>query len=182
MRTRQFFLLFACSLLAFSSFSQKTYKSSNGTITFYSHTPIEDIEAKSEKASSVLNPSNNQIAFLVLNTSFQFSNSLMQEHFNEKYMESEKFPKSSFSGKINEPITWATDGEYKVTATGKLNVHGVSQDRTIPATITIKQGKVSAKSDFLVKTADHKIEIPKLVWEKIAEEIKVNVLVDYVAQ
>lgn len=169
-------------LLCRPSFAQKTYKSNNATITFFSHTPIEDIEAKSEKASSVINSANNQIAFLVMNTSFKFSNGLMEEHFNEKYMESSKYPKSTFSGKINENIDWGQDGENKVTVTGKLTIHGVTQDRTIPATISIKGGKVTAKSEFMAKTADHKIEIPKLVWEKIAEEIKINVQSDYVSQ
>lgn len=169
-------------LLSWHSFAQKTYKSNNGTITFFSHTPVEDIEAKSEKASSVINSANNQIAFLVMNTSFKFSNGLMEEHFNEKYMESGKYPKSTFSGKINENIDWVKDGENKVTVTGKLTIHGVTLDRTIPAIITIKEGKVSSKSEFMVKTADHKIEIPKLVWEKIAEEIKINVQSDYVSQ
>lgn len=180
MKTYVYF--FAILFLSVSSFAQKTLKSSKATISFYSHTPIEDIEAKSDKASSVLNTATNQLAFLVLNTSFTFSNSLMQEHFNEKYMESEKYPKSSFSGKINEAMDWIKEGDTKVTVTGKLTVHGVTQDRTIPATISIKQGKITAKSEFMVKTADHKIEIPQLVWEKIAEEIKINVLTDYVSQ
>ena len=163
-------------------FAQKTYKSNTAIVTFFSHTPVENIEAKTEKASTVINSANNQIAFLMMNTSFKFSNSLMEEHFNEKYMESAKYPKSTFSGKINENIDWTKDGENKVTVTGKLTIHGVALDRTIPATISIKEGKVSAKSEFMVKTADHKIEIPKLVWEKIAEEIKINVQSDYVSQ
>lgn len=179
---RAFIILVVLGVISWSSFAQKTYKSNNAIVTFFSHTPVEDIEAKTEKASSVINPSNNQIAFLIVNTSFKFSNGLMEEHFNEKYMESDKFPKSTFSGKINENIDWAKDGENKVTVTGKLTIHGVGQERTIPATISIKGDKVSAKSEFMVKTADHKIEIPKLVWEKIAEEIKINVLTDYIFQ
>lgn len=179
---RAFIILVVLGVISWSSFAQKTYKSNNAIVAFFSHTPVEDIEAKTEKASSVINPNNNQIAFLIVNTSFRFSNGLMEEHFNEKYMESDKFPKSTFSGRINENIDWTEDGENKVTVTGKLTIHGVSQNRTIPATISIKEGKVSAKSEFMVKTADHKIEIPKLVWEKIAEEIKINVLTDYVLQ
>ena len=163
-------------------FAQNVMKSTKAQVSFYSHTPVEDIEAKSEKASAVINPATNQIAFALLNTTFQFPNSLMQEHFNEKYMESEKYPKSSFSGKINEVINWTQNGENKVTMTGKLTVHGVEKIRTIPATITIKDNKISTLSEFLIKTEDHKIEIPKLVWEKIAEEIKVSVISEYLAQ
>lgn len=169
-------------LLYMTSVGQKLFKTNEGHVSFYSHTPIEDIRASSTKGSSALNTATNQIAFMVLNTSFQFANSLMQEHFNEKYMESEKFPKSSFSGKINETIDWNANGEHKVTATGKLNIHGVEQTRTLPATILVQDGKIHVTSDFNVKTADHKIEIPKLVWEKIAEEIKVTLNADYILQ
>ncbi len=161
--------------------AQKPIKAVSAKVGFYSHTPVEDIEAISDKVSAVLNPSTNQIAFALLNTSFKFPNSLMQEHFNEKYMESDKYPKSSFSGKINEPINWGANGENKVLVTGKLMVHGIEKTRTIPATITVKDGKISAISEFFIKTEDHKIEIPKLVWEKIAEEIKVNVTTDFLA-
>ena len=170
---------FVIVMLVTDIYAQKPVRAISAKVSFYSHTPVEDIEAMSDKVSSVLNPATNQIAFALLNTSFQFSNSLMQEHFNEKYMESDKYPKSSFSGKINEPIVWTQNGENKVTVTGKLMVHGIEKNRTIPATITVKDGKIFALSEFLIKTEDHKIEIPKLVWEKIAEEIKVNVSTEF---
>ncbi|MBC7389905.1 MAG: YceI family protein [Opitutaceae bacterium] len=178
--------IFLCCLvevmLVTDIYAQKPLRATFSKVSFFSHTPVEDIEALSDKVSSVINPSTNQIAFVILNTSFHFSNSLMEEHFNEKYMESDKYPKSSFSGKINEPINWAQNGENKVSVTGKLLVHGIEKKRTIPATITVKDGKIYASSEFLIKTEDHKIEIPKLVWEKIAEEIKVNVSTEYLAQ
>ena len=179
---KKLFLITLATVLSVQVFAQKLLKANNAKVNFYSHTPVEDIEARTEKASAVINTGTNQIAFTMLNTSFQFSNSLMQEHFNEKYMESDKYPKSSFSGKINEAVNWTADGEYKVTVTGKLLIHGTEKDRTIPALIVIKGGKVSATSEFMIKTADHKIEIPKLVWEKIAEEIKVNVAAEFAAQ
>ena len=99
----------------------------------------------------------------------------MQEHFNEKYMESDKNPKSTFKGKINEKIDFTKDGEYNVTVTGKLNIHGVEQDRTISGKVIVKEGKIQLLTSFKVKNADHKVEIPKIVSAKIAEELDVKV-------
>lgn len=149
------------------------FSTATGTVSFFSTTPVENIEAKSVQTLSVLNSKTRELAFSVNNTSFNFPNKLMQEHFNEKYMESEKYPKSTFKGKINEDIDLAKDGEYKVTVTGKLNIHGVELDRTIPGTVLVKDGSITLGAKFKVKVADHKIEIPTLVVTKIAEEIDV---------
>jgi polyisoprenoid-binding protein YceI len=99
----------------------------------------------------------------------------MQEHFNEKYIESEKYPQSSFKGKINETIDYTKDGEHNVTVTGKLNIHGVEQDRTISGKVIIKNGTIQLISEFKVRNVDHNIQIPKLVVAKIAEAIEVKV-------
>jgi polyisoprenoid-binding protein YceI len=109
------------------------------------------------------------------NTQFEFENKLMQEHFNEKYIESEKYPQSSFKGKINETIDYTKDGEHNVTVTGKLNIHGVEQDRTISGKVIIKNGTIQLISEFKVRNVDHNIQIPKLVVAKIAEAIEVKV-------
>lgn len=146
-----------------------------GSASFFSSTPVEDINAQSKKMLGVMNIKTNELAFSITNTTFEFPNKLMQEHFNEKYMESEKYPASTFKGKINESIDFAKDGEYAVTVTGKLNIHGVEQDRTIPGKVVVKDGKIKVSSEFKVKVADHKITIPKLVIENIAEEILVSV-------
>ncbi len=144
-------------------------------IDFFSKTPVEDIEAHSDNGVAILNTKTGELAFQVINTSFHFPNKLMEEHFNEKYMESEKFPKSSFKGKINETIDYTKDGTHNVTVTGTLNIHGVEQARTITGKVIIANGTIQLISDFKVKVADHKIEIPKLVLAKIAEEINVTV-------
>jgi len=167
----------ACFLWSFISVS--VYKTSSGKVSFFSETPAMNIDASSEVLSSIINPENNTMAFSVQNTSFKFSNSFMEEHFNEKYMESDKYPRSTFSGKINEAIDLRKDGTYQVTATGKLNVHGVEQPRTINGTLMVRQGKLHLKSVFPVKLVDHKIEVPTLVTEKIAEEIRVTVDSDF---
>ncbi|AMS28148.1 hypothetical protein AEM51_09180 [Bacteroidetes bacterium UKL13-3] len=163
--------------IAFMTIGAKAqlFSTSTGNIYFFSKTPVENIEAKSLQTLSVLNVATKELVFRVTNTTFKFPNKLMEEHFNEKYIESEKYPNSTFKGKINEDIDLTKDGDYQVTVSGKLNIHGVEQDRTIPGTISVKDGAITLLSEFKVKEVDHKIQIPKLVLAKIAEEIDVKV-------
>ncbi|WP_028981072.1 YceI family protein [Sporocytophaga myxococcoides] len=158
----------------------KVYKTSTGNISFYSETPIENIDAHSTAMSSAINPVNRNAAALVMINTFKFKNALMQEHFNEKYMESDKYPKATFSGIINENVDLMKPGNYNVTVTGKLTIHGVEQNRTINATITVSESlQLHLKADFNVKLVDHKIEIPEIVFHKIAEVIAVKIDADY---
>jgi polyisoprenoid-binding protein YceI len=170
-----FALLLIIQTPLFSSLHQ-IYKTSTGQISFFSATPIENIEAKSTTMISAIDPSNRNIACLVMMTSFAFKNGLMQEHFNEKYVESDVYPKATFSGVINEAIDLTKPGTYAVTATGKLTIHGVEKPRTINGTITVDTShKLTLDSSFDVKLADHKIEIPEIVFNKIAEVINVKI-------
>ena len=165
------------STIALANLSAQTlYKASNATVSFFSKTPVEDINGKSETATTLINLETKDIAFMIQNTSFIFPNKLMQEHFNEKYMESEKYPASSFRGNVQEDINLKIAGIYKVTVKGKLNIHGVTQERTIAGTIVVNEGSITLESDFKVKNADHKIKIPSLVVTKIAEELDVKVV------
>lgn len=157
----------------------KLYKTTSGSVQFFSETPMENIAAVSKSLAGAINPGNNKLAFTVFISSFEFENKLMQEHFNENYMESEKYPKASFSGKINEDINLKNDGTYTVTVAGKLNIHGVEKERTLKGTIAVKNGKLSLESNFDVKLADHNIDIPKLVVKNIAEVIAVTVKGDF---
>jgi polyisoprenoid-binding protein YceI len=168
------FVLAVCFATAQFTFAQLV-STPAGNASFFSETPVENISAQTHKMLAVMNIKTNEFAFSITNTTFEFPNKLMQEHFNEKYIESEKYPTSTFKGKINEQVDLTKDGEYKVTVTGNLNIHGVEQERTIPGTILVKNGVVVVKADFIVKVVDHKIDIPKLVIEKVAEEIKVTI-------
>lgn len=171
-----FLTLATISALALTNLSaQVLYKASNAEVAFFSKTPLENIDGKTNTATTLLNVETREIAFVIQNISFNFPNKLMQEHFNEKYMESEKFPLSIFKGTIQEKIDLKVAGTYKVTVKGKLNIHGVEQERTITGTITVADGKITVNSTFKVKNADHKIEIPSLVATKIAEELDVTV-------
>lgn len=155
------------------------YACKNAQVSLYSSAPIEDIAATSTTATSVYNAATGDLLFSVNIPSFKFRKSLMEEHFNSDYLESDKYPRAIFKGKIQEHIDVNTNGTYPVTVLGELDVHGVKQNRTIPGTLTINNGVVSIKSEFMVKCVDHHIEIPKIVFHNIAESIQIKVAATY---
>lgn len=153
------------------------YMTRTGKVTFFSSTPVENIEAFNNEVASVLDADKGSFVFQAPIKSFKFEKSLMQEHFNENYMESDKYPKSEYKGKITDPgsINFSKDGTYNVTTEGKLTIHGVTRDVKVPGTVTVKGDKVTVKSVFNVRPKDYKISIPGIVEEKIADEIEVTV-------
>ena len=153
-----------------------------GNISFFSKAPLEDIDAKNDKVTSLLNTSNNEVAVRVPIHEFQFRNKLMQEHFNENYMESEKYPYATFKGKVNETIDFGKPGNYDVSATGVLNIHGVNQKRTLTGKLQITETNMVLDTKFEVLLKDHKIKIPTLVFNKIAEKIAVHTNFNLTAQ
>ncbi len=155
----------------------------NGSISFYSKTPLEDIEAHTQTALSVLDKKTGRVEFVVLIKSFTFKKALMQEHFNENYLESDKFPKSSFKGRISDitKVDFSKDGKYSVSVAGELTIHGVTKTITAPATVTVQNGAISANADFNIVLADYKISIPALVKDKIAKTVKIAVNLKYEA-
>lgn len=155
------------------------YVCKNAKISLFSSAPIEDIKAISSTANSVFNATTGQLVFNVSIRSFQFPKSLMQEHFNDDYMESDKFPKASFKGKIKEHIDPTIDATIPITISGDLTVHGIVQPRTITGNVTIKDGIITMTSEFMIKCADHRIAIPTLVFHNIAESIKMSVSATY---
>lgn len=156
-------------------FSQKRLSTETGVVSFVSKAELELIKASSNKVVGLLDPSTNKFAFSILVTSFQgFNSSLQQSHFNENYMESNKFPKITFTGKIIEQVDLSVEGVYEVRAKGDLTVHGETQPRIIKAKITIKKEVANVESEFTVPLIDHNIRIPKIVNQKIATEILVN--------
>lgn len=142
---------------------------------FFSKTDMKDIEAKSNTAKPVLDATSGNFQMRIQNTSFKFESSFMEEHFNENYMESEKYPYSTFKGKINEKVDYSKDGEYKVTCTGTMEMHGASNQITTTGTLSIKGKEITIISKFKVKPADYKIKVPSLYVKEIAEEIDVDI-------
>jgi hypothetical protein len=175
-----YFVIFLSLIFLTPARAQK-YAIEKSLITFFSDAPIEDIQANNEKTTSLFNGSSGDIAFSVPIVEFQFQKSLMKEHFNEKYMDTERYPKSTFAGKINGYDASAS-GEQHVKASGKLTIHGVTHDVELPGTIEKQGDKLVMKSSFTVKLEDYKIQIPQLLWKNIAEEIAVTVTFTYKPQ
>jgi polyisoprenoid-binding protein YceI len=159
------------------AFAQK-YISETSTITFFSDASLEDIAATNKKAVSLLDLTTTNIAFAIPMKEFQFAKSLMQEHFNEKYVESEKFPKATFEGKFTG-FDIAKKGLQQVIAIGKMTIHGKTKPVEIPGTLEVVQDKLQLKTKFMVKLEDYEVSIPKLLWQKIAEEVEVSMEVLY---
>lgn len=151
------------------------YSGKNIGVTIFSSTPIEDIKASSIGGTAVLLTQTQELAIQVPIKSLTFDKKLMQEHFNENYMESDKYPTAKFKGALTPTVDWNKPGEYQVMATGTLTVHGVSKARKIAGRVIIKNGMITLVSNFDVACADHNIKIPSLVFTKIAEVIKVNI-------
>lgn len=168
-------LLIAVMFLGSTMLNAQIYMGKSCDINFFSKGPIEDISATNKTAKPILNAAAGEIALKVTIKGFTFEKKLMQEHFNEKYMESDKYPYATFSGKINEAIDYKKDGTYKVTVPGKLNIHGVEKERIIEGALTVKSGEISIDSKFNVMLKDHNIEIPSLVAQNIAEVVEVTV-------
>ena len=160
-------------LLAKVAVSQ-VYLGKTCEISFFSDGITEDIEAKNTSTKPILNTKTDSLLFKVSIQGFVFESKLMQEHFNETYMESEKFPHATFRGKINQDIVWTKDTTYKVTVTGKLNIHGVTKERTMDGTVTIKGGEIVLETKFNVAVKDHGITVPSLMTAKIAEIVEVK--------
>jgi len=164
-------------VLALTAVSQDKYFTKTGKIEFYSKAPMEDIEAKNKTVAAVLDTKTGAIQFSVLMKSFEFEKALMQEHFNENYVESGKYPKGEFRGTItnNSSINYAKDGSYPATVRGKMTIHGVTRDVETNGTVKVEGGKVTATSSFNIQLSDYGIKIPSVVKDKISNSIKITV-------
>jgi polyisoprenoid-binding protein YceI len=176
----KFVILLFASFLSTGLFAQK-YFTKTGTVKFFSHTNLEDIKAENRKVVSVLDSKTGSMEFQLLMKGFDFPNDLMEQHFNESYAESDKFPKASFKGSITDIsiVDFTKDGTYTADYTGKLTIKDVTKDIIGTATFTIKDGKVKATSKFKVKPTDYNFSIPATVAGKIAEELEIDLLFDY---
>lgn len=170
-------LIISLALLAQYSFGQSKYYTKKGNVSFYSEAKSENIEAHNSRAISIFEKETESIEFSVLVKSFIFEKALMQEHFNENYMESDEFPKAKFKGIASglKDIDLTKDGEHTITVKGNLTMHGVVKEITTSMIFSVKSGVISAVSEFKVLLADYNIKRPAVVGNKIAEEIKIKV-------
>jgi polyisoprenoid-binding protein YceI len=158
-----------------AAFAQK-YFTKSGSVNFFSKTPMENIDATNKKATCVIDSKTGQIEIALLMKAFEFEKALMQEHFNENYVESDKYPKATFKGNITNiaSVNFTKDGSYPVDITGKLTMHGVTKDIKTKGSIAVKNGKINATTEFSVLLTDYYIEIPAVVEDKIQKSIKIS--------
>ena len=165
------FLVFSHSVLG------QKYISRYNHVSFYSEAPLEDIEAHTYNSSSVFDLNSSRIVFAVPIRTFEFEKSLMQEHFNENYMESAKYPKAKFSGNV---VGFKKDTvKQQVTAEGILEIHGVKKQVSVPGEIDFSDQEIKISSKFIVKVSDYGIEIPHVVRSNIAKEIEISIEFTY---
>jgi hypothetical protein len=177
MKTTKMFI--AMALVCTSSiFAQDVYTTTSGKVSFFSKTAVEDIDGTSKTAATVVNLKTKEVFFKIQNTSFKFREKLMEEHFNENYMESDKFPVSDFKGKIVGQDDYTKVGEYNVTILGILNIHGKKKEYKVMGKLVNNGKTMLLNSNFKLKLEDHGVEIPTIVFAKIAEVIDVKVIAD----
>lgn len=173
---RIFVCLFIVSTCCLQASAQK-FMSRDGHIWFHSSAPMEEIEAHNYQATAIIDAEKGDMAFSLLIKGFEFEKALMQEHFNEKYLESEKFPKSTFKGKLTnfDAIQFDQAGVYEAEVAGDLTIHGVTKPVTAKGTIEVKEGALAVKSKFQIAVADYEIKIPSVVRDNIAKIVDINI-------
>jgi hypothetical protein len=174
---RIYLISFLWLLSSATVLGQGKYYTKTGKISFSSKAPMEDIDAVNKTAAVILDAKSGALQFLVLMKGFEFPKALMQEHFNENYVESNKYPKAEFKGAIlnNNSIDYTKDGEYSAQVKGQLTIHGVTKELEAPATVRINKGLVEATSLFTIRLSDYAITIPSIVKDKISNNVKVTV-------
>lgn len=166
------FLITVCLLLVKAE--GQIYMADSCRVTFFSAATIEDIKAANTSSIPVMSTATGDIQISISNDQFIFRKKLMQEHFNEDYMESDKYPNTIFKGKVNEKVDYTKDGVNNVTVTGVMDMHGVQKTITIPGTITVKNGIIFLAAKFDVKPSDYNIKVPMVIGSNIAQKIAVS--------
>lgn len=176
---KNLFLLISVCIAVSGSLSAQKYFTKSGTIGFDATSPSspEKIEGINRSATCVIDTKSGAIQFAVLMKGFAFERALMEEHFNENYAESSKYPKSEFKGKLKdvEGIDFSKDGTYSLKVKGDLSMHGQTKEVETTGNVIVKSGKISATADFNVKLSDFDISIPGLVADKVAKVAKITV-------
>ena len=179
---RSFFIAAIAVLSTLASQAQEKFYTKTGKILFKcTKSPLEKIEATNKSGTCVLDAKTGNLQFAIMMKGFEFERALMQEHFNENYLESDKFPKSVFIGRIDDisKVDFDKDAEYAVTVTGQLTIHGVTRTVTAPAILSVKNRVTIANATFNISLTDYKISIPSLVKDKISETVKISVTLEY---
>jgi len=177
---RIFFI--AILLLSIRVSNAQIYMTKDGSVQIYSETPIFIIEGKTQSTGSILNAGTGEVAATTLVTSIKFKEALLEEHFNENYMESHKFPKAQFKGKITNwsSVDITKDGSYTITIEGDLIMHGETRPLKTSGTLTVSDGKVKATTEFFVSLENYKIKVEESYKDRIPDKIKLTLLFNYI--
>lgn len=164
-------------LLASMAQAQDKYFTKSGVITFYSKAPLEDIEAKNKTVQAVLDTKSGALQFSVLMKGFEFQKALMQEHFNENYVESDKYPKSDFKGSVtnNGDVNYSKPGTYPAKVSGQLTIHGITKNVSTTGQIVVSGTDLKTTATFNISLSDYKISIPAVVKDKVSNSVKIAV-------
>ncbi|MDN3667779.1 YceI family protein [Echinicola jeungdonensis] len=159
----------------------QTYKSTDSKVTFFSDAPLEDIKATNKDATGLFDSKSGELAFVVPIKGFEFRKSLMQQHFNERFMESDKYPRGTFQGQLSN-YDMESSGTQKAVAKGKMTIHGITRDFQVTGDFTVSGNKIEMEAVFPIKVADYDVEIPKVLFYNISEEVEVTVNFKFNAQ
>ena len=166
-----FLIVFSQSL----STKAQIYIAKDVYIHFFSPAPVADIEANSTTATGKLNLGKKEVSIEMMVSDFKFKKALMQAHFNEKYIETDKYPKASFKGKFKENLNLERDGTYSINIEGKFSIHGVERFKKIICNINVKDQNITFDSAFELLSADYKIKAPNVLYRKVGEEVGVDI-------
>jgi polyisoprenoid-binding protein YceI len=180
MLKKNFIMMLVLASISTASFAQDKFFTKTGKITFYSKAPMEEIEGKNKTVAAVIDSKSGAIQFALQMKGFEFEKQLMQQHFNENYVESDKYPKAEFKGSItnNSEVNYSKDGSYTAKIKGKLTIHGETKDVETQGTVKVNDGKIDASSTFNVLLSDYKISIPSVVKDKVSNSVKITVACD----
>ncbi|HTB51521.1 MAG TPA: YceI family protein [Ferruginibacter sp.] len=170
-----FILVISISATGYS----QLYITRTGFIRFYSKAVVEDITAENNQTYSIIDAGKKNIAFSALLKGFIFEKALMQEHFNENYVESDKYPKAVFNGSYTGDVILTKDGVYNIMVKGTLTLHNVTRTIELPATLEVKNGKLIGTAEFKIKPEDYNISIPSVVRDNIAKELTITIKAEY---
>jgi polyisoprenoid-binding protein YceI len=175
------YIYIALLLIGFQFVNAQNYITKEGSIELYAETTLLTIDGKTQSAGSILNASTGEVVATVLITSFKFKEALLEEHFNENYIESHKFPKSQFKGKITNwsSVNINKDGTYPITIEGDLTMHGETRPLKSSGTLIVSGGKISASTEFLISLANYKIKVEESYKDRIPDNIKITLKFNY---
>lgn len=170
-------LVFSVVFVLMNGFSraQTVYTSDSSSVSFFSKTPLENISAINYASTAMIEMSSRTVKIQVPVSAFRFENHLMQEHFNEGYLDPRKFPLATFNGRLSDSLDLSIDTIYTVNATGMLNVHGIDRMHSLQGVITCKDSIATLVCKFPIQLADHNVKIPAAVFDNIAKQVDVDV-------